>query len=757
MEKVTVLSSDLLFNSFLHPKYIPAGQNKYYLRNTQVCAPKNGWRHLNSSEIETLVKNDNTAMSWDNIMVTDDFDPKMIKNNKFYGFVRIGRVSSDGLQYHDLRLSIGITNSSIHSCDIGDDCAIHNVHYLSHYIIGDRCMLFNIQEMACTDHAKFGNGIIKEGEEESVRIWLELMNETGCRKVLPFDGMIAADAYMWAKFIDDKMLQDRLKTITQNSFDSRRGFYGTIGYGTVVKNSLIIKDVKIGNCAYIKGASKLKNLTINSSEKEPSQIGENTVLVNGIIGYGCRIFYSVIAVRFVLGSHSNLKYGARLMNSFMGDNSTISCCEVLNNLIFPAHEQHHNNSFLVASVIKGQSNMAAGATIGSNHNSRSNDSEIEAGRGFWSGLCTSVKHSSKFACFTMITKADYPAEIINPFPFSMISNDETKGELQVMPAFTWLYNMYAMARNEWKYVNRDTRIFKIQNIEFEAFAPDSIEEVIESRKLLSIWTAKAWLRKEGKSFENMTDKRLIETGKKLLNGKPEVIKELEVLGENMEKSKRKVVILRPYEAYHAYGDMIVFYAVKNIVKFLEENENENFESLSALFDGERKRVWFNLGGQIMSIEDVNQLRSDIKDGTLNSWKEIHHRYNEIWKRYFMDKLRHAYLSLKHMLEIDEFTVDDWTDVLNRAIDVQNYIYEQVYVTRKKDYDNYFRRATFLNEEEMLAAWGKLDEDSFILQQRKATKEFTESIQNIKKRLLSESSYEPLSILEDRKLATPVNR
>lgn len=757
MEKVTVLSSDLLFNSFLHPKYIPAGQNKYYLRNTQVCAPKNGWRHLNSSEIETLVKNDNTAMSWDNIMVTDEFDPKMIKNNKFYGFVRIGRVSSDGLQYHDLRLSIGITNSSIHSCDIGDDCAIHNVHYLSHYIIGDRCMLFNIQEMACTDHAKFGNGIIKEGEEESVRIWLELMNETGCRKVLPFDGMIAADAYMWAKFIDDKMLQDRLKTITQNSFDSRRGFYGTIGYGTVVKNSLIIKDVKIGNCAYIKGASKLKNLTINSSEKEPSQIGENTVLVNGIIGYGCRIFYSVIAVRFVLGSHSNLKYGARLMNSFMGDNSTISCCEVLNNLIFPAHEQHHNNSFLVASVIKGQSNMAAGATIGSNHNSRSNDSEIEAGRGFWSGLCTSVKHSSKFACFTMITKADYPAEIINPFPFSMISNDETKGELQVMPAFTWLYNMYAMARNEWKYVNRDTRIFKIQNIEFEAFAPDSIEEVIESRKLLSIWTTKAWLRKEGKSFENMTDKRLIETGKKLLNGKPEVVKELEVLGENMEKSKRKVVILRPYEAYHAYGDMIVFYAVKNIVKFLEENENENFESLSALFDGERKRVWFNLGGQIMSIEDVNQLRSDIKDGTLNSWKEIHHRYNEIWKRYFMDKLRHAYLSLKHMLEIDEFTVDDWTDVLNRAIDVQNYIYEQVYVTRKKDYDNYFRRATFLNEEEMLAAWGKLDEDSFILQQRKATKEFTESIQNIKKRLLSESSYEPLSILEDRKLATPVNR
>lgn len=53
MEKVTVLSSDQLYNSFLNPKYIPSGQNKYYLRNTQVCAPKGGWRHLTSFEIET--------------------------------------------------------------------------------------------------------------------------------------------------------------------------------------------------------------------------------------------------------------------------------------------------------------------------------------------------------------------------------------------------------------------------------------------------------------------------------------------------------------------------------------------------------------------------------------------------------------------------------------------------------------------------------------------------------------------------------
>lgn len=734
MERVTLLSQDQLYNSFLDPKYIPAGKDKYYLRNTQVCAPKGGWRHLNSFEIETLVKNDNTAMSWDNIMVTDEFDPMMVKNNKFYGFVRIGRVTDNGLQYHDLRLSCGITNSSIHSCDIGDDCAIHNVHYLSHYIIGDRCMLFNIQEMSCTDHAKFGNGILKDGEDENVRVWLELMNETGCRRVLPFDGMIAADAYMWAKFIDDRQLQDRLKSITQNTFDNRRGFYGTIGYGTVIKNSWILKDAKIGNCCYIKGASKLKNITINSSDKEPTQIGENVVLVNGIVGYGCRIFYSVIAVRFVLGSNSNLKYGARLMNSFMGDNSTISCCEVLNNLIFPAHEQHHNNSFLIASVVKGQSNMAAGATIGSNHNSRSNDNEIEAGRGFWPGLCSSVKHSCKFASFTMLAKAAYPAEMINPFPFALISNDEVHGELHVMPAFSWLYNMYAMARNNWKFTSRDSRVFKVQNIEFDAYAPDSMEEAIEARKLLDKFVAKASYRKQGMSLEGVSDVTLIEYGRKLMNGSPDKVAELEVFADNMEKSKRKVRILKPYEAYHAYGDMIIYYAVRNILAFFEANEKETFQTLSARYDGERKRVWFNLGGQLMSMDDFNRLRSDIKDGTINTWKEVHHRYTEIWKRYPMDKLRHAYLSLKHVIGVETFTDEDWMYVLNKGIEIQNYVFDQVYQTRKKDYENIFRRATFATEEEMLAAWGPLDENSFIKQQREETRQFIEKVQNLKKRL-----------------------
>ena len=725
MDKVTILPYDRIYKNFIDPKYLHDGHDEHYYRNQQVKSPDGGWRHLRSDEIEQLVLNNNTASNWDDIWVTNEFDTSMVRNNRFFGMVRIGRVRKEILQYHDLHVPVGITDSSIISCDIGDDAAIHDVHYMANYIIGERSILFNIQELSTTDHSKFGNGVVKEGEPEDVRVCLEVMNENGGRSILPFDGMITADAYLWAKYVDDTRLQERLKEITQKHISNHRGFYGTIGESCVIKNCWILKDAKIGPHCYIKGASKLKNVTINSSEEEPTQIGEGVILVNGITGYGCHIFYSVTATRFVLGDNCNLKYGARLIHSVLGDNSTISCCEVLNNLIFPSHEQHHNNSFLISACVMGQSNMAAGATMGSNHNSRATDGEIVAGRGFWPGLCTSVKHSSKFASFTLLAKSDFPHELNIKLPFSLVNNNAKANELEVMPAYWWMYNMYAIARNTSKYQSRDKRKRKIQNIEFETFAPDTMEEAIEARKLLEGWTGKAYLLKQGNFDPNMDFKELRKIGKQLLDNEPETAKSLEVLGEGMECGHRKVRILKACQAYHAYGDMITYYAVNNITRFLRDNPSFTLEELCKEIESKRQREWINLGGQLMNGDEIERLIHDINYGILDNWDAIHHRYDEIWRSYPMEKLRHAYLSLVflHKEETDTLTPEIWNKAKNDAKRIQQYICDQVYITRKKDYDNEFRNATFRNEAEKIAVVGEIDEVSFVKQIRKETEEF----------------------------------
>ena len=47
----------------------------------------------------------------------------------------------------------------------------------------------------------------------------------------------------------------------------------------------------------------------------------------------------------------------------------------------------------------------------------------------------------------------------------------------------------------------------------------------------------------------------------------------------------------------------------------------------------------------------------------NSWQEIHERYNELWKRYRMEKLRHAYYSLMFLYkdETDTLTPEMWNE------------------------------------------------------------------------------------------------
>jgi NDP-sugar pyrophosphorylase family protein len=733
MDTVSILNAGSIGKNFIPDEFLPKGRDEYYYRNLQTFWPKDRWRHLRADEVEQLIKNNNSSSNWDEILVTDKFDPLLVVNNSFFGLVRIGRVENVVLEHHDLKLPAGITNSLIVACDIGDNVAIHNVGYLSHFIIGDRCIITKVDEINTSNHAKFGNGVVKEGELEEVRVWIDLMNETGCRQVMPFDGMITADAYIWAKYRDDEMLQQKLKEITQNSFDSHRGFYGMIGNQCVIKNSRILKDVKIGPHCYIKGANKLKNLTINSSDEEPTQIGEGVELVNGIIGYGCHIFYGCKAVRFILGDNSNLKYGARLINSFLGDNSTISCCEVLNNLIFPAHEQHHNNSFLIASVVLGQSNIAAGATLGSNHNSRANDNEIQAGRGFWPGLCTSVKHSCRFASFTLLSKSDYPAELNIPLPFSLLNNNVSKDQLEVMPAFWWLYNMYALARNSDKYKNRDRRKHKTQNIEYEALAPDTAEEIFNACRLLEIWTAKAWLQSNNDSAKSKKENELIKIGRDLLSGPEDKIKNLEVLGENMERSSRKVVIIKVHTAYHAYHDMLHYYAVKNLAAYLNSNPKADFAIMNKELKGDRIANWVNLGGQLIPENDADQLRSDIGSGKLKTWEEIHARYNVLWKNYHVEKQKHAYATLCELNCTSELTKEQWLLSLEKGIKIQEYISNQVYISRKKDFDNKFRQATFRNMEEMTAAIGVVDDNSFVKQVRQETKEFIELVSEIKKR------------------------
>jgi len=731
---ITKTPLDSLGYNFIKDHHIPKGKDEYYLRNIQI---KNGivYRNLTAYEIESLVLNGNTTDNWNHILVSDAFNPSLVKNCKFHGLVRIGKLEPFCLGFSDLKAPVGLYNSTIISCDFGDNVVIDNVHYLSHYIIGSEAIITNVNELVTTNHAKFGTGIIKKDEKEEVRIWLELCNENTGRRVMPFNGMLPGDAFLWSRFRDDKVLQDKFKEFTEKKCDDKRGYYGKVGDRTVIKNCRIIKDVWIGSDAYLKGANKLKNLTVNSGPEGRTQIGEGCEMVNGIVGFGCRAFYGIKAVRFIMADHAQLKYGARLINSYLGQNATISCCEVLNSLIFPAHEQHHNNSFLCAALVMGQSNIAAGATIGSNHNSRSADGEIIMGRGFWPGLCVSLKHNSIFASFNMISKGDYPAELNIPFPFSLISNDIQHDRLNIMPAYWFLYNMYALARNAWKYIDRDKRSNKIQHLENNYLAPDSINEIFTALRKLELYTGKAYLLSQKKGSGN--DEEAMEVGKLLLKSNNKLVNDLEIVADDIENSKRKTVLVKVLAAYQVYEDIVLYYGAEQLIQIIQEQKPASIDALRKLMPAKKSRNnWLNLGGQLMPEPDLHELKKKIATQKIKSWDDVHAFYSLKGESYAEQKRLHGLAALSEISGLKLNTIDEHqiSYLLNAAVTTKEWITKGIYDSRAKDYANPFRKMVYESFAEMNVVVGKLEENNFIQQQILELEAFKQDIKLIKKRL-----------------------
>ena len=587
------------------------------------------YRNLTAAEIAQLERQGNCAEDWSTVRVAEPFCAECVRNSTFEGAVSLGAIENRKHTDEALTLREGIYNSTLADVTVGENPVIHNVRMLSGYTLGNQVTLFNVEEMTCT------------ADPHKVA-WLEPMNENGGRRLLPFCGMTIGDAYMWARYRGHKTFMEKLEQFTYDTLGTAEGRYG-----------------QVGDCCVIKNTKAIRNVTIRSSEQDPSEVDGCIVLSDGVVGTGCTLEHGIIAVRFLLGEHVHLEFGLRLNDTVVGDNSTLARCEVGNSIIFPAHEQHHNNSFLIAGLIMGQSNIAAGGTIGSNHNSRTADNEIAAGRGFWPGLCCSFKHSSRFASYCLLAKGDYPAELDITLPFALVNNNVSKDQLEVMPAYWWMYNMYAMDRNSKKFAKRDKRKIKAQHIEFDNLAPDTAEEIIHGMKMLRDWIAKA---KDGV-----------------------------VYADGMEKGKRKTLILKAKEGLRAYEEMLIFYAMKNLGQVLPTT-NQQLPT----------EEWVNIGGQLVDKPDMEKLIADVENGIISNWRQLHDRMDTLWDAYPAQREAHAYGVLCRLAGVETLSNDLWQRYQQRYTEIQKFIEEQKVASRHKDEVNPFRNMTYWDDDERAA-------------------------------------------------------
>jgi hypothetical protein len=357
------------------------------------------------------------------------------------------------------------------------------------------------------------------------------------------------------------------------------------------------------------------------------------------------------------------------------------------------------------------------------------------GRGFWPGLCVSLKHNSKFASFNILSKGDYPAELNIPIPFSLVSNDVSKDQLIIMPGYWFLYNMYALARNAWKYVDRDKRTDRIQQMEYDYLAPDTINEIFTARLLMETCTGNAYTAtvKTGERTRR-TDNGIV--GKKLLKSGNKIVDELEISAENIENSKRKVVLIKVLDTYQVFEELVVYYGMMQLLQFQKENVFKTFEELIAALPAKAERTeWLNLGGQLIPTEDINTLKEKIRNGKIRSWDAVHDYYKSQGEKYPLQKLKHALASLSEItgIRLKKMDTHQFTSLLSSVVATREWMAKCIYDSRAKDYSSPYRRMVYENIPEMNEVLGKLEENSFIKQQLSELQNFKKEITALKKR------------------------
>jgi hypothetical protein len=299
-----------------------------------------------------------------------------------------------------------------------------------------------------------------------------------------------------------------------------------------------------------------------------------------------------------------------------------------------------------------------------------------------------------------------------------------------MPAYWFMHNMYALARNAVKHADRDKRNEKIQLIEYDYLAPDSVNEMFEALQLLKKFTGIAFAKRNKKKY---SDKEILVVGERMLEEKDEQVSKLEILAEGFENSRRKTELIKVLPAYGIFKELITYYGVSQLVNFAAGERIGSWEIFSQALPVDVKRnVWENVGGQLLPKTSVDTLVKQIHSEKINTWDEVHAFYTKNGELYKDQKLQHAFASLLEINKLapKKFNKKLFKTFLDQAVATREWMTKAIYDSRAKDFHNDFRKMVYTSQKQMDTVLGKLDENSFINQQVDEFRQFKKQVSNL---------------------------
>lgn len=560
------------------------------------------YRQLTQEEIDVLERNNCWAENWENVKVADDFSPYGFHRVMFYGDIRLGVFDLQVEVTKGFTKHAGINDATLRNVTIGDNCLIEKIgNFINNYTIGDNCYISNVSTMETTEGATYG-------EDHMISV----LNEMGDGNLVLFHDLNSQLAAFMVKHFNDKVLKEKITRLIREEVRFSLPDRGTIGNNVKIINTKEITNTVVKDDCEINGASRLSDCTILSSKDASVYIGTGVICENSIISNGCSITNSVKMQDCFVGEACQVTNGFTAQASVFFANSYMANGEACAAFCGPFSASHHKSSLLIGGEFSFYN--AGSNTNFSNHAYKMGPlhyGTLERGTKTASGayVLMPAKIGAFSVCFGKLM--NHPDMRCLPFAYLLAYGDT----MYIVPGRN--ITTVGLYRDIKKWPKRDKRAASCRKsiINFDWLSPFTVGEIVQGKKILEA------LRQAG--GDNVSSYNYHEY---IINA----------------TSLRKGI--KYYDiALRIYMGAVLKRAIKG--GFLGKPTSD-------IGLGH----WTDLSGLLLPISEEERLIDDIKNGNIESIKEILDRFIDIDNHY-----RQYQWTWTYRLILDYYGLDELSD------------------------------------------------------------------------------------------------
>ena len=568
---------------------------------------KEGFRHLLPHEVIALQSNGCVAENWEHVWVADAFKCDPIHHVRFSGTVCLGLYEKEFILPGGLRKKSGIRNVTLHNCTVGNHTLIEDIHnYIANYVIGDECLIQNVDVMYVEGKATFG-----------CNVSVSVLNETGGREVPIYNGLSASLAYLIALYRHRPLLIERLQALITDYTEQHASEYGVISDHVRIVNTGTIRNVQIGEYAVVENATRLANGTINSNKLAPVFVGDSVIAEDFIITSGAVVSDAAKLIRCFIGQASHVTHNFSAHDSLLFSNCTFENGEACAIFAGPFTVSMHKSSLLIAGMY---SFLNAGS--GSNQSNHMYKlGPIHQGiveRGSKTTSDSYILWPARVGAFSLVMGRHHHHSDTSAMPFSYLieSDDET----YLVPGVN--LRSVGTIRDAQKWPRRDKRTdpHRLDMINYNLLSPYTISKMMKAVNILKSLQALVGETSDVYYYQNTRIK-----------------------GSSLRT------------ALGLYGMAINKFLGNSLIKRLETTRFQSMEEVwqqlkptSIEGDGE----WLDLAGLILPQKELEKQIAKIENQEVDSLEEIEHFFSVMHSRYYDMEWTWAYKMLETYYKVD---------------------------------------------------------------------------------------------------------